>query len=62
MWSNTLIAKLQAGCAPNTQTVLVTDWCDGCGPDVVFMAGPAFRSLVTDSVGEVAGRFRRVRQ
>ncbi|GAB4820958.1 hypothetical protein N2152v2_008004 [Parachlorella kessleri] len=49
-----------AGCAPNTQTVLVTDWCEGCGPDVIYVAGPAFRSLVTDSVGEVAGRFRRV--
>jgi hypothetical protein len=52
---------VQAGCASGkTQTVLVTDWCEGCGADVVYVSDSAYRSLVLDSVGQVAGRFRRV--
>lgn len=56
------LAALQAvgGCASGSVTVLVTDLCEGCGAEFVYVSGPAFRSVVTDSVGQVAGRFRQV--
>lgn len=50
----------QAGCAAGTTTVLVTDWCESCGPDTVFVSTPAFHSVVSDQVGQASGQFRQV--
>ena len=51
-----------SACGTNAQplVVLVTDFCAGCGPGAVYLAPTAYAQAVSSSLGQVAGRFRRV--
>ena len=48
------------GSASQPLTVLVTDYCAGCGATTVFLSSTAYGQAVASSLGKVAGRFRRV--
>ena len=49
------------GSASPPLTVLVSDFCAGCGASTVFLSPSAYGQIVASSLGKVAGRFRRVR-
>ena len=54
-----------AACSSNNQplVVLVTDHCVGCGAAAVYLAPSAYSKAVPGTqLGQVAGRFRRVRR